>query len=424
MTWSGVLAQVHADAWGQLLGRLIRGYRRPDLAEDALAEAFAQATAQWPGAGLPANPPGWLATVAERRLLDALRRETRRQAPRFRSLMAASGPVTRWPDEEAGLPGEQVDERMPLLFMATHPALSEEVRPALALRFVLGVPTEVIATLFLVPVGTMTTRLTRAKKRLAATGVAFAVPDFQHWPHRADDVARSIYLSFTAGYAPGEDQALRMSYAGDAVRLAVLAAELMPRQVALAALAALVRLHHARREARFAADGSLVVLAAQDRSRWRADEIADGVARLTRLSPTDGYAEELRLQALIAAFHATAASAEQTDWVAIARSYRRLEQLTGSPIVRLNRAVAVGEAEGPIAGLEVLQAVGEQLPGHHRVALVRAELLLRDGRVAAARPEFEAALQGAPHGPERRHIAGRLAALDARPSAPSDPAPG
>lgn len=407
MTWSGVLAQVQADAWAQLLGRLIRHFRRPDLAEDALAEAFAHASVQWPHSGVPTNPQGWLATVAERRLLDALRRETRYAAPQFRALVAARAPAVRPPPA----PGENADERLPLLFMATHPALAEEVRPALALRFVLGVPTDTIARLFLVPVGTMTARLTRAKKRLAATGAAFEVPDFTAWPHRVDDVARSIYLSFTAGYAPGADERVRVADAGDAVRLAVLATDLLPRQPALAALAALLRLHHSRRDARFAPDGSLVLLAAQDRTRWRADEIADGLARLTALGATVGYPEELRLQALIAAFHATAATADQTDWTAIARTYRRLEQLTGSPIVRLNRAVAVGEALGPEAGLHLLQAVGEQLPGHHRVALVRAELLLRDGRTEAARAEFAAALAAAPHGPERRHIASRLTSV-------------
>ena len=420
MTWSGVLAQVQVDGWAQLLGRLIRQFRRPDLAEDALAEAFAQAAQQWPDAGVPANPQGWLATVAQRRLLDALRRESRFRAPQFHALVAASEPAPR-PQPQ---PGEQADERLPLLFMATHPALAPEVRPALALRFVLGVPTEGIARLFLVPGPTMTARLTRAKRRLAATGVAFEVPDFTVWPHRVNDVARSIYLAFTAGYVPGADSEARMADAGDAVRLAVLAADLLPQQPTFTALAALTRLHHARRDARFDPDGSLVLLADQNRSRWRADEIAEGLDRLTALQPTTGYPEELRLQALIAAFHATALAADQTDWPAIALAYRRLERLTGSPIVRLNRAVAVGEAQGPDAGLRVLRAAAEQLPGHHRVDVVRAELLVRDGRIDAARAAFDSALATAPPGPERRHIAARLAALEQTSSASSPPAAG
>jgi RNA polymerase sigma-70 factor (ECF subfamily) len=170
-------------------------------------------------------------------------------------------------------------------------------------------------------------------------------------------------------------------------------------------------LHHSRRDARFGADGSLVLLADQDRTRWHGDEIVAGLRRLTALPPTDGYAEELRLQALIAAFHATAATASDTDWTGIARAYRRLEELTGSPIVRLNRAVAVGEAVGPLAGLAVLRAAGERLPGHHRVALVRAELLRRDNRPDAARQAYHEALRHAPDGAERRHIASRLASL-------------
>ncbi|MFT4295903.1 MAG: sigma factor [Micropruina sp.] len=408
MTVGTVLGRVHAEAWGRLLGGLIRSSGRPDLAEDALAEAFAQAAEQWDADGVPGNPAGWLATVARRRLLDAHRRERRQAAPQFRAAIAARQAGARTDPA----PGEDADERLPLLFMATHPALAEEVRPALALRFVLGVPTETIARLFLVPAPTMAARLTRAKRRLTQTGVALAVPDADRWPERVDDVARAIYLAFTAGYAPGGDEVVRVADAGDAVRLAVLAADLLPGQPTLEALAALVQLHHARRDARAAADGSLVLLADQDRTRWRGAEIAAGLRRLTRLQPTDGYPEELRLQALIAAFHATAATAEQTDWAGIARCYRRLEDLTGSPVVRLNRAVAVGHAQGAAAGLALLRAAGERLPGNHRVALARAELLARDGRLDEARAAYREALAAGVQGAERRHIESRLGALD------------
>ncbi len=407
MNPAGVLAQVHADAWGRLLGGLIRSSGRPDLAEDALAEAFVQASEQWVLDGVPHNPVGWLTTVARRRLLDAQRRERRHAAPQFRAAIVAR----QSPSRTDPAPGEQSDERLPLLFMATHPALAEEVRPALALRFVLGVPTDTIARLFLVPGPTMAARLTRAKRRLAQTGIVLAVPDVSRWPERVDDVARAIYLAFTAGYQPGGDEVLRAADAGDAVRLAVLAATLLPNQPTLGALAALVVLQHARRDARVADDGVPVLLADQDRARWHHDEIAEGVRRLTSLAVTTGYAEELRLQALIAAFHATAATAAATDWAGIAQTYRRLEALTGSPIVRLNRAVAVAETAGPAAGLAVLQGIEELLPGHHRVALVRAELLLRDGRLHEAGTAFHEAINRASEGVERRHVERRLAEL-------------
>ncbi len=405
-----VLGQVLHDDWGRLLGRLVRASGRPDLAEDALAEAFAQAAEQWGAGEVPANPAGWLATTAQRRLIDAQRAETRRRAPEFRR--AVVSPASAEPaDPVDATPGDDVDDRVALLFMATHPALAEDVRPALALRFVLGIPTDTIARLFLVPKSTMAARLTRAKRRLAEIGAGFRMPAAVSWPERVDDVARAIYLGFTAGYAPGGDEVRRAADAADAVRLAVLAADLMPGQPVLEALAALVLLHHSRRDARFTTDGTLVLLANQDRTRWHTAEITAALDRLTRLAPTDGLAEELRLQALIAAFHATATAASDTDWAGIARSYRRLEELTDSPIVRLNRAVAVGEASGPLAGLAVLRAAGERLPGHHRVALVRAELLRRDGRPDAAAEAYREALRRLPDGAERRHIASRLASL-------------
>lgn len=317
-----VLGQVLHDNWGRLLGRLIRASGRPDLAEDALAEAFAQAAELWGAGEVPANPAGWLATTAQRRLIDAQRAETRRRAPEFRR--AVVSPESVEPAELADpTPGDDVDDRIALLFMATHPALAEDVRPALALRFVLGIPTDTIARLFLVPVPTMAARLTRAKRRLADIGAGFRVPAPVDWPDRVDDVARAIYLGFTAGYAPGGDKVHRAADATDAVRLAVLAADLMPDQPVLEALAALVLLHHSRRDARFGADGTLVLLANQDRTQWHTAEISAGLGRLTGLAPTTGLAEELRLQALIAAFHATAATASDTDWEGIARTYRR-----------------------------------------------------------------------------------------------------
>lgn len=404
-----ILDQAWRTDWGRLLGQLMRRYPRADLVEDALAEAFVEAARQWPVAGTPANPVGWLRTVAARRVVDALRREAMvRSKQEF--LVREKESAERHEEH----PGADVDDRLALLFMATHPALAPEVRPALALRFVLGVPTADIARLFLVPDATMAARLTRAKSRIVSSGIPFIVPDLQVWPDRLDDVARAVYLAFTAGYAPlGGAEVVRADAAGEAVRLAELAAELLPGQPVLEALAALLVLQHARRDARADPAGQPVRLAAQDRRRWRQEEIDSGLRRLTRLPPTTGFAEELRLQALIAAFHDTAHTAADTDWAAILRTYTRLEQLTGSPIVRLNRAVAAGEVAGPMAGLAMLRAAAEQLPGHHRVALVRAELLRRDGQAEAADRAYAEALAACPPGAEHVHIAARRATLPA-----------
>ena len=309
----------------------------------------------------------------------------------------------------------------------------------------------------------MAARLTRAKKRLRTIGAAFAVPDPQRWPQRCDDVARAIYLAFTAGYAPRDGpEVVHVRATSEAVRLADLAADLMTDSPVLAALSALLTLHDARRDARTGADGALVRLADQDRTRWNHSQIRAGLARLTALTPTTGYAEELRLQALIAAFHASAATSADTDWVAIARTYARLEELTGSPVVRLNRAVAVAEVAGAMAGLDVLRsrhgpghlaraavegllcgladavdalvgqgaavsrvllvgggpqeqalrAAADQLPGHHRVAAVRAELLRREGDRQGARAAYDEALTACPDGPERRHLQARRDSLE------------
>ena len=403
-----VLAQVCREDWGRLLGPLIRRHGRPDLAEDALAEAIASAYGQWSAAGIPAVPPAWLSHVASRRVLDAIRHE--RTLAGKAHLLATADPA---PAPAEAMPGADTDDRLPLLFMATHPALAPEIRPALALRFVLGVPTRDIAALFLVPEATMAARLTRAKKRLRTIGAAFAVPDPQRWPQRCDDVARAIYLAFTAGYAPRDGpEVVHVRATSEAVRLADLAADLMTDSPVLAALSALLTLHDARRDARTGADGALVRLADQDRTRWNHSQIRAGLDRLTALTPTTGYAEELRLQALIAAFHASAATSADTDWVAIARTYARLEELTGSPVVRLNRAVAVAEVAGAMAGLDVLRAAADQLPGHHRVAAVRAELLRREGDRQGARAAYDEALTACPDGPERRHLQARRDSLE------------
>ena len=408
--WDDALARVHFEHWGRILGRLTARHGRVDLAEDALAEAFAQAAEQW-RREVPRNPPGWITTTAERRLLDLLRAEAvrRRKAPLLLEPDPPGADHEPAPAEAGG------DERLRMLWLATHPALALEVRPALALRLVLGVPTEQIARLFLVPVPTMAARLTRAKRRIAAAGIELPA-DSEPWPvERGDDVARTLLLAYSAGYlhpSPA-DGSIPAEAVADAVRLAVLASRLLPDHPALAGVAALVTLQHARRDARVDASGRLVLLADQDRRLWRQDESAAGLRRFAALERTTGYAEEVRLMACVAALHAIAPRAADTDWARIAAVYARLEELTGSPVVRLNRAVAVAQTRGPAAGLELLDAAAHELPGHHRVQVVRGELLARDGLSGPAREAFRRALASCPTGAERDHIERRLAELPA-----------
>jgi RNA polymerase sigma-70 factor (ECF subfamily) len=298
--------------------------------------------------------------------------------------------------------GEPVlDERLRLVLLCAHPSLSPESGAALTLRLVLGVPTADIARLFLVPVPTMAARLTRARKSLA--GARFEVPSGAELDARLDLAADIAYLAFTAGYAPGSGpDVLRPEVSGAAVGLARVLHDLAPDRTEVTALLALVLIQHSRRDARVA-DGELVLLADQDRSRWHRAEIDEAVALLTPLvsEPAAPYL----LQALIAAEHAIAARPVDTDWSRIARHYAELEELTGSPVVRLNRAVAVAEADGPLAGLALLD--GLDLPGH-RLPGVRGELLARAGRGDEAVAALEEALGRCDNEAERAHLRRRV----------------
>ena len=273
----------------------------------------------------------------------------------------------------------------------------------------MGTPTEQIARLFLVPPATMAARLTRAKKKIVLAGIPLGAPLEDELRARLDEVCRTIYLAFTAGYTPGDGpDLLRADLAGDAVRLAAVLHDLVPDGPQVRATFALVVLHHSRRDAR-QRDGRLVPLADQDRSRWHQDEVRAGLALVDGLGATDGYAEELRLQALIAAEHARAPIAAATDWIVIARHYATLEARTGSAVVRLNRAVAVAEAEGPEAGLTLLAGLGDLLHDDHRVAAVRADLARRAGDLDLARASYREAIDRCANDVERTHLRTRLA---------------
>jgi RNA polymerase sigma factor (sigma-70 family) len=398
-----VLEAVWRDQWGRLTALLVAQFRRLDLAEDGLGDAFESAARTWSRDGVPTNPPAWLLTAARRRILDRLRAEA--VAARAMPKLAVETDLQEEAQRVMADAGEPVrDERLRLVMLCAHPSLSRENASALTLRLVLGVSTSDIARLFLVTTPTMAARLTRARKSLA--GEHFDVPsgpDLERRVVRAADVA---YLAFTAGYAPPSGPELvRGELAGEGIRLARLLRDLLPGRVDLDGLLALMLLQHSRRDARVR-DGRLVLLPDQDRSRWYAAEITEALEVLTPHTAAPGT--PYLLQALIAAEHAIAPHADATDWPRIVARYDELVAVADSPVVRLNRAVALAEADGPLAGLRALEGV--ELPGH-RLPAVRGELLARVERVAEARAQLARAVGLCDNEPERAHLRSRLADL-------------
>ncbi|NCT92437.1 sigma-70 family RNA polymerase sigma factor [Cellulomonas sp. APG4] len=403
--------------WARLVALLIGQYGRPDLVEDALAEAFAAATRRWPVDGIPANPAGWLLTAARRRVVDQLRTEVVRR--RAEPLMVVDA-RTRQLAEGADEPGDDLDEDVArLLLTCAHPALGPDARIALTLRFVVGLEAREIARLLLVQEATMAARLTRAKKRLAASGIPFALPPDDRLPERLDVVATVLYLLFTSGYQPTHgDRPLRVDLADEAIRLTRLVDAALPGHAVVRALLALLLLQHSRRDARLDEAGDLVLLPEQNRARWDRRAIAEALTILDALPPSTGQAEEYRLQALIAAEHARAPTSAETRWVVIADLYAELERRTLSPLVRLARAVAVAEHDGPEAGLALLEDLDLALPRHHRLPAVRAELLLRADQPDAAVEQLDRALVLVTAPTERRHLERRRAGALERSSSP------
>ncbi|WP_082590756.1 RNA polymerase sigma factor [Phycicoccus sp. Soil748] len=409
------LARVVREEWGRLVSLLLARFRRLDLVEDALADAVEAAARRWARDGVPDNPAGWLHTTARRRILDRLRGEAmaRRKVPLL--VVAAE-------EEGSGAvradPGDLVeDDLLRLVLMCSHPALDPAAASALTLRLVLGVTTADVARLFLVPEPTMAARLTRAKKKIVTAGIPFAVPAATELPERLDVLAQTAYLAFTAGYAPGSGpDALRAELAGEAVRLVRVVLGLRPGEPVLTALLALMLLQHSRRDARVDAHGAIVLLPDQDRSRWHRDEVDEALALLASPALTGrvtvqaaGYA----VQARIAAEHATAPDAASTRWDRVVAHYDTLLRLAPTPSARLARAVAVAEADGPRAGLALLDDLDEQLPHSHRLPAVRAELLSRAGDHDGARAAYAVAIARCANDAERALLTGRRDALDA-----------
>jgi RNA polymerase sigma-70 factor, ECF subfamily len=390
----GPLEQLFREEHGRVLATLIGVLGDFDLAEDALQDAVAVALERWPHEGTPANPAGWLVTVARNRAIDRIRRE--RNLERKTELLARieTTPPEDEDVDEATIP----DERLSLVFACCHPALSLETRIALTLRSLGGLETSEIARAFLVPEATMAQRLVRAKRKIRDAGIPFRVPPDRLLPDRLAAVLRVVYLIFNAGYGPP----VREELCSEAIRLAAVLAALMPDEAEVHGLHALLLLQDARRDARIS-NGELVLLEDQERARWDAGEIARGRQALER-ALTLRVPGPYQLQAAIAAAH----TEEDRDWSTISLLYGRLADLAPSPVVDLNRAVAVALADGPEAGLELLDRV-EGLDDYYLYHSARADLLRRLGR--PAEESYERALTLAPSAVEREFLQRRLREL-------------
>jgi RNA polymerase sigma factor (sigma-70 family) len=386
----------------QVLGALVRRYGNFDAAEDAVQEALLAAATQWPGEGVPDHPRAWLITVASRRLIDQLRSE---EAQRRREEAAAEAPPAP--------PGEDRDDTLRLLFLCCRPELSAPSQLALTLRAVGGLTTLEIANAFLVPEATMAQRISRAKAKLKSAGVRFELPPEDEQAERLRVVLHVLYLIFNEGYtASGGADLQRGDLTREAIRLARELHRLLPADGEVTGLLALMLLTDARRAARTTPDGALVPLAEQDRTRWNAAAIEEGVALITHAlanAPIGPY----QLQAAIAAVHAEAATAEQTDWAQILALYELLARLAPNPVFTLNHAVALAMVRGPEAGLERLAALDadERMRSHHRLDAVRAHLLELAGDPAAARAAYQAAARRTTSLPEQRYLEERAARL-------------
>jgi predicted RNA polymerase sigma factor len=397
------------EAAPQALAALVRRYGSFPACEDAVQEALLAAALQWPRDGIPDEPRAWLITVASRRLTDELRSDEARR--RREEAVVPGGGDGLGRREHAFVPGR--DDSLTLLFLCCHPALTPASQIALTLRAVAGLTTAQIARAFLVPEASMAQRISRAKQTIRAAGSRFAPPPEAERADRMRAVLHVLYLIFNEGHTATSGPDLqRRELTGEAIRLTRALHALLPRDGEIAGLLALMLLTDARRAARTRPDGSLVPLAEQDRGLWDGAAIREGIALVTDAlssAPLGPY----QLQAAIAAVHAEAARAEDTDWRQILRLYDLLERLSPGPMVSLNRAVAVAEVRGPRAGLERLGELkgDRRLRGHHRLEAVRAHLLERAGEPEAARDAYRAAARLTTSIPEQRYLEGRAARL-------------
>ena len=394
----------------RVLATLIRLLGDFDLAEEALQDAFTAAVEQWPRDGLPANPRAWLISAGRFRAIDRLRRRARFDA--MLGELAARLEERAAPDPAEVEDRLLEDDRLRLVFTCCHPALPPDAQVAMTLREVCGLTTEEIARAFLTRPPTVAQRIVRAKARIRDAGIPYEVPPPEELPGRLEPVLRVVYLVFTEGYAPATgDAVVRAELAEEAIRLGRLLAELLPEPEVLGLLALLL-LTDARRAARTTSGGDLVLLADQDRSRWDHTRIAEGTALLERAMAA-GEVGPYTLQAAIAAAHAEAPTAQATDWHRIVGLYDLLARADPSPVVELNRAVAVAMRDGPAAGLALIDALlaGGQLQAYPLADAARADLLRRLGRTADARAANRRALELTRQEPQRRFLERRLEEL-------------
>ncbi|WP_189656770.1 RNA polymerase sigma factor [Pseudomonas vanderleydeniana] len=391
----------------RILATLIRLLGDFDLAEEALHEAFFVAVERWERDGVPANPRAWLVSTGRFKAIDTLRRRARFAASQERLIVQAEAlEKAEWET------GDLEDDRLRLIFTCCHPALAADAQVPLTLREVCDLTTEEIARAFLSTPSTIAQRIVRAKAKIRDAQIPYQVPSLNELPERLDSVLRVIYLVFNEGYSASQGaSAIRAELTGEAIRLARLVLELLPDPEVMGLLG-LMLLHESRRQARVSAGGELVLLDAQDRTLWDAQLIAEGCAWVER-ALASGRFGAYGLQAAIAAVHAEAASAAETDWAQIVGLYDLLLQVVPSPVVELNRAVAVAMRDGPLAGLQLLESIlgrGE-LQDYHLAHSARGEFCRRLGRLAEAREAYERALQLTRQEPEQRFIRGRLDAL-------------